>query len=467
MRVLAYPAILLGLLLSLAAPSLQAETDLLPLLKVLRDNGAITSEQYQSLSRQAAQTAKAGAGDCRPERPSARMAAARPTSEIDSPAQAGDDANAKPDAREAVVETEGGLTIESADEAFAFALGGNLWIDGAAYDEDKTALGNGLELRRGRVKLEGRLFHDWGFQAEYDFAGNAAEVKDAYLAYAGLDDLTIKLGQFKVPFSLEEQTSGSKLTFMERALPVDALSPGRKLGLGLMSGGKTWSTAAGVFANAIGDDADDDGDSGWSAATRATYAPIDRDAQLLHLGASLEYAPTNADDAVRYRTRPETHVTDQRLVDTDDLEQVTETLSWSLEGAGMVGPLSLQGEYLQVRADRRATLPRLELDGWYVSASWLLTGEQRRYDAKQGRFEGVEPQGPYGAWELALRYSHIDLNDADVRGGEEQNLTLGLNWYLAENLRFMANYIWVNADPDRYGQQDRPGVLQIRAQLDF
>jgi len=468
------PAIAFGLLLSLAVPPAVAGSDLLPLLKVLRDNGAITAEQYDQLRMQAADAGQVAGGDCRPQTPRSTPARESTATLAAASAAAGKETTARAESARTATEdlgpslkTRGGLSIESADEAFAFGLGGNVWVDAAAYDEDSSALGNGLELRRGRVKLEGRLFHDWGFQAEYDFAGNEAEVKDAYLAYEGFDDLSIKLGQFKEPFSLEEQTSGSNITFMERALPVEAFSPGRKLGLGVSSGGKGWSAAAGLFGNAIGDETDDEGDSGWGAAARATYAPIDSKGRLVHLGSSIAYRQTDADNEIRYRTRPESHVTDQRLVDTRDIEAADEALTWGLEGAGALGPVSLQGEYIQGQVDRRDALPGLQFDGWYLFASWLITGEERRYDDKQGRFEGVDPKGPYGAWELALRYSRVDLSDADIQGGKEQDVTLGLNWYLKENLRFMANYIWVDADPDKDGQRDRPGIFQIRAQLDF
>ncbi|EIC20268.1 OprO/OprP family phosphate-selective porin [Thiorhodovibrio frisius] len=472
---------LLALLgLSAIIPSIAMSSELLALLDVLKENGAITAAQYDRLRRQTEAAAPLPGGDCRPESPAAKpadhsratiAAAARlddrdqkPRSE---PAAPKDKDKDKDKDSGAIVKTKGGLSIESADEAFAFELGGNLWVDGAAYSEDTSSLGNGVDLRRARLKLEGRLFTDWGYQAEYGFAGNEAEVKDAYVAYEGFDDLAIKLGQFKEPVSLEEQTSGSNITFMERALPVEAFSPGRKLGLGVTSGGKDWSAAGGVFGEAIGDDTDDEGDSGWALAARVTHAPIDSKGRLVHLGASAQYQNTDAQNEVRYRTRPESNVTDQRLVDTRSIQEASEILTWGLEGAGAVGPVSIQGEYLKVGVDRRDAQPKLDFDGWYLFAAWLITGEERIYDASQGRFEGVDPEGPYGALELALRYSTIDLDDADILGGQQQDVTLGLNWYLKRNLRFMTNYIWVDADPDRNGERDRPNVFQFRVQLDF
>ena len=75
----------------------------------------------------------------------------------------------------------------------------------------------------------------------------------------------------------------------------------------------------------------------------------------------------------------------------------------------------------------------------------------------------------WGAWELGLRYSYIDLNDEDIRGGEERNLTLGLNWYLNTKVRLMFNYIRAEVD-DRADPAVDDGtvdILQARFQIAF
>jgi phosphate-selective porin len=56
----------------------------------------------------------------------------------------------------------------------------------------------------------------------------------------------------------------------------------------------------------------------------------------------------------------------------------------------------------------------------------------------------------------------LDLNDADIRGGQELNFTLGLNWYLLANLRLSANYVHGRV----FGQGD-VDTLQARFQVDF
>jgi len=81
-------------------------------------------------------------------------------------------------------------------------------------------------------------------------------------------------------------------------------------------------------------------------------------------------------------------------------------------------------------------------------------------------------KGTWGAWELATRFSYLDLTDAGIRGGEMWDVTAGINWYAAPNVRVMLNYVHSHVKNRQLvaGGSDISGsgdILQSRFQLDF
>ena len=193
--------------------------------------------------------------------------------------------------------------------------------------------------------------------------------------------------------------------------------------------------------------------------------------RAVHLGLSGAYRrPDDESKSILYRERPESHITGVRLVNTGTIDGVYNYAHLAAEAAAVYGPISFQGEYIWSHVNRMSSLQDLDFDGFYVFGSWFLTGESRRYSAKNGKFSRVKPknnfgEGGAGAWEAAVRFSHLDLTDGPFLGGEEENITFGLNWYINPQLRFMANVILVNTDSN--AGHDDPRVFQIRAQVDF
>jgi phosphate-selective porin OprO/OprP len=131
----------------------------------------------------------------------------------------------------------------------------------------------------------------------------------------------------------------------------------------------------------------------------------------------------------------------------------------------------VQAEYAWTRANSSFTrlangnngtsLGDPTFDGGYISVSYFLTGENRTYDKRLGRLGSTYIASPYtpffgvrgedgqthwgtGAWEIAARYSHLDLNSGALRGGVEDGVTLGVNWYLNTNLKIQFDYLHNN-----------------------
>jgi phosphate-selective porin OprO/OprP len=331
---------------------------------------------------------------------------------------------------------------------------GRLHVDHATHRSDRRVLEDGFVLRRASLGLDGTLGDAWSFEIAYDFADGGA-FKDAYLRYTagGAGEWTV--GQFKVPFGLEELSSSNDIAMIERALPGAAFAPSRRMGIAYAAHGRRHGVSAMAFGATL------DGEGGHGVAARATYAPVASDATVLHFGAAA--LTERPDGPVGYNPRPESAATDARLVDTGRLEGVQRIAQLGLEAAWKSGPLSVQTEWMHARLNRADGLPDAGLHGWYAMAGWVLTGESRGYRA--GAFKDVRPARRGGAWELTARYSRIDLDDADVRGGVQRNATVGLNWYANAHVRVMLNYI--QARSERRGASDDPAIYLVRTQVVF
>jgi phosphate-selective porin OprO/OprP len=374
-----------------------------------------------------------------------------------------------------------GLRLDSGDGNFKMKIGGRIMFDSTWVSEETdikndlvptggSALGDqedGVEFRRVRLYTSGLVYGNVEFKLQFDFAGSDADLKDAYLGLTDFPLGGLRAGHFKEPFGLEELTSSKYITFMERALPIEAFSPSRNAGVMLFDTAyderMTW--AAGIFRE-TDDFGEGQDDEAYSFTGRITGLPWydPEGASLLHIGAAV--SSRNADaETEQYRSRPEAHLLD-RFVDTNSIAS-DHTDIVGLEAAWVKGSLSIQGEYIFANANQRGSSPDLNYDGYYVQGSYFLTGEHRNYKPSAGAFSRVKPNenfggGGPGAWEVALRYSQLDLDDGGVDGGELTNITAGLNWHLNPNTRLMWNYIQV--DKDSVGDAD---ILMMRLQIDF
>lgn len=395
-----------------------------------------------------------------------------------------------------------GLRFYSTDGNFDLRVGGrvdNPWgiVEASHLDQDfgiaatpagvpANQLNNlddvetGTEFRRARLYVGGTMYRYTEFRAEFDFAGGTPKFRDVWLGLRNIDGVpTIKVGHFKEPFSLEELTSSRFMTFIERGLPT-VFVPSRNTGISaqqmVLDERMTW--AVGGFH-----DADDFGngfgrDSTYNVTSRLTGLPwYEKDGDLVHLGLSYSHQFRNH-DAVRYRGQAETSLGNVDFVDTRlaVLDGTTvRNVDISSDGvdlinpevAVVVGPFSAQGEYVHSIVDQSAGSGP-DFYGLYVYASYFLTGERRPYKREEAAFDRITPirsfleKGGWGAWELAARYSRVDLDSSGVRGGKLDDVTLALNWYVNPNVRVMLNY--VHAVQEELGSAN---IVQTNFHVDF
>ncbi|MBI2779826.1 MAG: hypothetical protein HYX62_08615 [Gammaproteobacteria bacterium] len=359
---------------------------------------------------------------------------------------------------------------------FTFRVTGRLRADGAIFDNvrecagagcaavaDQTPLENRGELSSARLGISGTAGQHWRYATSYEFTGDEPGFRATTLSYTGLHDTTIKLGLQRESFGMEQATSTRLIPFMERALP-EALAPGYNLGAVMQTGGKRWSASGGLFWEDEGLTINRVHSMARGVTGRFTVAPpVSLD--TLHLGLSATYREPDARQTTRFLSEPEAALAEVEFVDTHTIVHVDRYNGTNFEGAVAHGPLSLQGEATKTRVMRKSGHEALDFEGGYVYASWLMTGESRPYNAKIGSFERIKPKRKIGAWELALRYSTLDLNDGPIRGGKQSNITAGLNWHITSQWRFMVNYIWVTAHT--INRDERPKMLLGRVQYEF
>jgi len=378
-----------------------------------------------------------------------------------------------------------GLNFQSGDgRTFKGKIGGRMQYDIASGIEDssvKSIAGDtplSTEFRRARLYTSGEI--NQGVPVHYilqlDFAGGDTKFTDVYLGLRQIPFVgTLQLGQMYEPFSLEQNTSDNYVTFLERAAPIEAFSPSRNVG-GLVINdlfNERMTYSVGVFADDDNDKADGDAfESNVRFTGRLTGLPWYDEAsggrRYLHLGVGGSIInPQN--DTVRFRTRPEAHLA-PRYVDTGSFSADNAYLA-NAEALLTLGPLSLQGEYFQTWLDSSVTSDP-SFNGFYLFASWFLTGEHRPYKKSNGTIDRVHPRNNlsfagkgFGAWELLARISRVDLNDGSVQGGRLTDYTGGLGWYLNPNTRWLFNYIY--ADLHRAGQAGHSHLLETRFQVDF
>ena len=318
------------------------------------------------------------------------------------------------------------------------------------------------------------MFGDWNYYFNYEFgsgvsSGNELQgrVQQAYVEYAGLAPFAFRVGAYPWSANLEDATGAADVIFLERNAPSDlsrslAGGDGRD-GIGIIYAGESLFASAAYTGGKVADTSlffDEQqalvgrvsdvfySDNDWKllASVAGTY--------VFHGGDAT--AGAGSAQNITLQDPPELTIDDNslKLVSTGAINTKS-AWNYGLEGAAEWRNVYTQAGYFGYGLDQAAAgAPSLNFDGWYAQASWIITGESRPYNVSNGSFSNPKPRVPFsldgwgpGAWEIAARYSDLNLNDnpgilghvvpvGGIRGGDQGIFTAALNWYPNSVLKF-------------------------------
>lgn len=392
-------------------------------------------------------------------------------------------------------ESAGTKTLEWTDvstEKWTVKLGGHVQLDYINWANADPAIPETkdyFEFRRLRLVADGTGYGVYDFRLQMTLEPETVgenppgqimspDVKDAYFTLNEVPWLgRVRIGNFFVPFSLEQVTNDTNNIFMERSIPTQGVfSADREVGLAIYNATLdqriTWAT--GVFFDSITDSLKEriDDNQGVRVSGRLTWLPYydepSNGRYLVHTGIGIMHTE-DQDNRVRFRSRPQIHE-GPRLIDSGVIPAERYTTG-NLEGAVVWGRVTVQSEVFLSNVD----LLNGGYDtahGGYAHLSYFLTGENRIYErfgqhgAQFGRnvpYTNVfaTPCGcGWGAWELKGRYSHLNLNNFDA--GEYNDFTFGFNWYWSDRVRTMFDWIHPVTTTDAIYGATKSDLLAMR-----
>ncbi len=357
---------------------------------------------------------------------------------------------------------------------------GNLQNSDVSISDEESD--SSIDMARRRVGIEGEILNLFDYQVEAELGASRDPWRDVYLNYKQFDVAHVLAGKFKVPFSLDENTSATKLDFVHRSRIATLLAPGRDIGV--MVHGRVLPRGwlryeLGVF-NEDGSNArthtTDRVHGERTVAARALVQPFRSTKSLasdLAFGVAFTTSelPEGVSD-IRGRTELDAAFYVPAVVVSGQRQRIGFEARWR------PGPFSVKSEYIRLSDERlgqsvdNTDLSPFVSSGWYVSGTWAVTGEKKADGLDTPRRPLF--QGGIGAVELAVRVERIRFGSgasdplasnaprADViLGNGDQAYTFGLNWYANRWIKVQANLVRNTIMfPDQGPLPEQSGVLE-------
>jgi phosphate-selective porin OprO/OprP len=330
--------------------------------------------------------------------------------------------------------------------------------DWTGFGQDATSVAqvgdqhNRFEVRSARLQLIGGILDDYrfsyrvaaqyrGFDIDPQRNWDLADAAVTWLINKG--GSRINIGQIRETFSYETIGSTASMPQSERILGLFAAS--RNIGISathVFGINRDWTASLGLYRDSFGFSG-----SGLGATARLTHLMWEDAAagRYLHLGVSWRQRSSD-NGVIRYRGRPGSNVA-SNFVDTGDFV-ASGANHFGIEGLWSDGGFSVLGEYIAARVSA-PTRGNPRFQGFYVTGSWILSGEARPYDRATGQARRIVPRDRWGAPEIVARYAAVDLDGGDVRGGSFDRLDVGLNWWATTRWKWgvVAGRTWLRQQP--------------------
>lgn len=358
-----------------------------------------------------------------------------------------------------------GFFLQSPSGDFKLKLRGYTQADARFFPFDDGRTGNdSFFLRRVRPIFEGTVYKYFDFRIMPDFGQGQTVLQDAYMDVRYWPWASVRAGKFKEPVSLERLQSGAELTFIERSI-FDNLVPNRDVGFMLYGdvADATFQYQLGIFNGVANGAQSSDGDNQTDKdfAGRVFVQPfrtIDVDAlKGFGLGVAGTYGQRTGEPESSLNFKTAGRQNFYQYISSANVTGKGEQWRFVPQAYYYVGPFGTMGEYGRTESHIKGTLgtapnPITHPDadertrGWFVQASYVLTGEDASYKAVVP-IDNFDPlNGRWGAFEIAGRVSNVDVNDGPLKAklakGSDNTwaYTGGLNWYLNKNFKVQFNY---------------------------
>jgi len=126
----------------------------------------------------------------------------------------------------------------------SYRLGAYFQVRSTTYEDNFGD--NTFQIKRARLEFKGNVNSRVKYHLQFDAMQNPI-LKDARISFFYIPYVEVKVGQYKVPFSLEELTPAYDFDFVENPDVVKTLAPFRDIGLSFRSDFTYINAEAGIF----------------------------------------------------------------------------------------------------------------------------------------------------------------------------------------------------------------------------